>query len=256
MADGIGKPSQTPLSSGTPKRKPNVLVIGILVLVIVGGIAYVAINRDKFTNTNSATPDTNASPSPSIEAQASPTATPTPAKETRRENIGQISIMIPAGYQARENANLLQAAKLSEDGANIVGAWMIVPDTFDALQNKIQSGEITEEEAAQEGMKSAMAMSILEEKNPNQDDLITLVDKRYPQESIESADLTFTKDTWEVAGKTVEVRMITSPELGTSSVVYTFQLEPKGNIISVMSFELVNRPFKKQVESLIRSIEL
>ena len=256
MTDGTANPSQSPLAPKSPKRSPNYLVIVILILVIGGGMAYVAINRNKVLNTNSAAPDTSPVPSPTLGVQASPTATPTPAKETRRETIGKISMMIPAGYQARENASLLQAAKLSAVGANIVGAWMIVPDSFDALQNKIQTGEITEQEAAQEGMKTAMAISVLEEKNPDQEDLNALVEKRYPQASIESENLKFSKDTLQVAGKTVEVRMITSQELGSSSVVYNLQLEPKGNIISVMSFELVARPFKKQVEDLIRSIEL
>lgn len=182
---------------------------------------------------------------------------PSPTVESRRQQVGSISILVPQGYQLKENTLFIEALKSQKMAENLVGVWVILSDVSNALQQEVIDGKITEEEAAKKSLESSMGIEIREEKNPKQLELETWLEQNnFQYYNLKSGpDFEVTSNTTTIAGKTGLIKSIRGIKLGNLTMMYFFQLQPKGNVIAIISWEIASRPFQDQVENLLDSIQ-
>ena len=154
--------------------------------------------------------------------------------------------MVPAGVVVRDNAALAQL--FSNSGVDLIASRSIGVGSFDDIAAKVQKSEITLPEA----LKTYWRFDVLELGNPEQQALTEWVDTHWPPyEGVENLEVS--KSTRKIDGLDVTVHTLKHIDLGMYQTIHFIQPKAKGNVAILSTFQGVDRPFEKVLESLLTS---
>lgn len=166
--------------------------------------------------------------------------TTAPGSKSSRKTLGNISLEIPSGA-------IIQRIQVPGQDHPLAIIWIVASANFDQLQQQFQKQEISQDEL----MRTGWAITMYEELNPERlgtdawaDRLVSASPEESSQRSITTPD------------GIISVRAQRDTTFKRIVTRYYIQRSANGNIIMLYTFEPLNQPFAKEIDSIIRSIRV
>ena len=225
-----GVPS-VPTSSGGAKK-----LIGIGIVVLLVALGYWWWQRSSQVPTTAT----------SINASASEAL----LRGAVRKTFGGISLLVPPS-QTVQKGNLSDTANFPQ----AINSWIVGDAQVIALLLKPASvGFVTREDgiALRNQLTKGWAINIVESRNPQQGDLDTVVSE---MTSGPYGKRPSSRESRTVGKRKIEVLSYTSGGDVMGVTMYAFLIEPKGNIIFIISYESTQSPARQQIDAIVNSVQ-
>lgn len=166
--------------------------------------------------------------------------TTAPRSKSSRKTLGNISLEIPSGA-------IVQRIQAPGQDDPLAVIWIVGSANFDQLQQQFQKQEISGDEA----MRTSWSIAINEELNPERLGTDAWADRVFPTLPGDGSQRSIT-----TPDGIISVRAKRETTFNRIVTSYYIQRSVNGNMIRLYTFEPLNQPFAKEIDSIIRSIKV